>query len=109
MHGGNGRQTYVDTEAVRVLAGGIAGPTALIREAWDRFGWPLAVTEAHLGCTREEQLRWFMEVWEAACQAKREGIDMRAVTAWAVLGSYDWDSLMTRPQGSYECGAFDVR
>jgi dTDP-4-dehydrorhamnose reductase len=34
---------------------------------------------------------------------------MRAVTAWALLGSYDWDSLLTRRHGHYEPGAFDVR
>jgi hypothetical protein len=34
---------------------------------------------------------------------------VRAVTAWALLGSYDWDSLLTRRRGNYEPGAFDVR
>jgi len=30
------------------------------------------------------------------------------VTAWALLGSFDWDSLVTRANGNYEAGAFDV-
>jgi dTDP-4-dehydrorhamnose reductase len=35
---------------------------------------------------------------------------VRAVTAWALLGSWDWDSLLTRPTPTYyEPGAFDVR
>jgi dTDP-4-dehydrorhamnose reductase len=108
-HGGNGRERYADVEAVRVLAEGPAGPRALLREAWARYRLPVAVTEVHLGCTREEQLRWFKEVWEAACGLREEGVDLRAVTAWALLGSFDWDSLVTRDAGRYEPGAFDVR
>ena len=108
-HGGNGGHTYADVEAVRVLAEGLAGPRGMLREAWERYGLPLAVTEAHLGCTREEQLRWLKEVWDAARSLRREGADVRAVTAWALLGSYDWDSLLTRQSGHYEPGVFDVR
>ncbi len=108
-HGGNGRHAYADVEAVRVRSQGIAGPRALLREAWDRYGIPLAVTEAHLGCTREEQLRWLHEVWSAACSLRAEGADVRAVTAWALLGSYDWDTLLTRADGHYEPGVFDLR
>ncbi|HVF91924.1 MAG TPA: family 1 glycosylhydrolase, partial [Blastocatellia bacterium] len=66
-HGGNGKQRYADVEAVRVLAEGLSGPRKLMEEAWDRYKLPLAITEAHLGCTREEQLRWLQEVWTAAC------------------------------------------
>ncbi|HEX8201109.1 MAG TPA: sugar nucleotide-binding protein, partial [Isosphaeraceae bacterium] len=109
LHGGNGRHAYADVEAVRVLAAGPAGPAALVREAWRRYGRPLAITEAHLGCTREEQLRWLLEIWDAARRLRRGGVDVRAVTAWAVLGSYDWNRLVTRCDGHYEPGAFDLR
>ncbi|MCA1613142.1 MAG: sugar nucleotide-binding protein [Acidobacteria bacterium] len=108
-HGGNGRDAYADVEAVRVRAEGCAGPRALLKEAWERYGLPLAVTEAHLGCTREEQLRWFKEVWDGAEGLRAEGADVRAVTAWALLGSFDWDSLVTRAAGHYEPGVFDLR
>jgi dTDP-4-dehydrorhamnose reductase len=37
---------------------------AVLRQAWQRYGRPVAITEAHLGCTREEQLRWLLEVWD---------------------------------------------
>ena len=108
-HGGNGRHTYADVEAVRMRAEGLAGPHALLSEVWERYRLPLAVTEVHNGCTREEQLRWLHEVWEAAVQLKREGADLRAVTVWALLGAFDWNSLVTRNEGHYEPGAFDLR
>ncbi|MDQ3916996.1 MAG: sugar nucleotide-binding protein [Acidobacteriota bacterium] len=108
-HGGNGRHAYADVEAVRARAEGCAGPRALLKEAWERYRLPLAVTEAHLGCTREEQLRWFVEVWDAARDLREEGADVRAVTAWALLGSFDWDSLLTRAGEHYEPGVFDLR
>lgn len=108
-HGGNQRDRYADVEAVRVCAEGLAGPRVLLREAWERYGLPLAVTEVHLGCTREEQLRWFHEVWTAARDLRAGGVDVRAVTAWALLGSFDWHKLLTCAEGHYEPGAFDLR
>lgn len=108
-HGGNGRQTYADIEAVRVLAGGPAGPGELLREAWDRYRLPIAVTEVHLGCTREEQLRWLRDAWNAAHKARADGVDVRAVTAWSLLGAYDWHCLLTRCEDRYEPGVFDLR
>lgn len=107
--GTNGRHTYVDIEAVRVSEKGAAGPGALLRETWDRFQIPIAVTEAHLGCTREEQVRWLLEVWTAAKDARESGVDVQAVTAWSLLGAYDWNSLLTRFDGHYEPGVFDMR
>ena len=70
---------------------------------------PVALTEVHLACTREEQLRWLLEAWTARSAARAAGRRRRAVTPWALLGSYDWDSLVTEARGHYEPGAFDVR
>ncbi len=106
--GGNGHQRYVDVEAVRVLSAAPAGLENACREAWRRYGAPIAITEAHNGCTREEQIRWFADAWRCAQRLRKEGIDFRAVTAWSLLGAFDWDSLMTRRLGHYEPGAFDV-
>lgn len=108
-HGGNGRRAYADVEAVRVRSQGIAGPSAILTEAWERYRLPLAVTEVHNGCTREEQMRWFLEVWNAASDLRRLGADVRAVTAWALLGAYDWNSLVRIAAGHYEPGVFDLR
>lgn len=107
--GGNGRHRYVDVAAVRVLREGIAGPRTLLLEAWERYHLPLAVTEAHLGCTREEQMRWLWEVWRSAELVRAEGADVRAVTAWSAFGAFDWNSLLCRLEGFYEPGLFDLR
>ncbi|WP_034386761.1 family 1 glycosylhydrolase [Deinococcus sp. YIM 77859] len=109
LHGGNGRDVYVDVEAVRVQGEPIGGPTARLREAHARYGLPLAVTEVHLGCTREEQLRWLLDTWQGAQRVRAEGADVRAVTAWAALGAFEWNSLLTRREGHYESGLWDVR
>jgi dTDP-4-dehydrorhamnose reductase len=54
-------------------------------------------------------MRWLLEIWDAAKQAKVKGVDIRAVTVWALLGSYDWNCLVTECRGYYEPGPFDVR
>ena len=108
-HGGNGRDEYADVAAVRVRRDGIAGTEGVLREAWERYRLPLAVTEAHIGCTREEQLRWFMDVWHGAENLRGDGVDVRAVTVWSLLGAFDWNSLLTRQEGFYEPGAYDLR
>ena len=108
-HGGNGKHVYADVEAVWVCAEGIYDHATLLKEVWERYQRPLAITEAHLGCTREEQLRWLKEIWQVAQSLHRHSIDIRAVTVWSLLGTYDWNSLVTRADGFYEPGVFDVR
>src|SRR4051794_16295618 len=105
----NGRDRYVDVAATRVLSPGPTGLENLLREAWDRYRLPVAVTEVHNGSTRDEQLRWLREAWDAAQRLHLNGVDIRAVTVWALLGSYEWNSLLTRRTGYYEPGPFDVR
>ena len=107
--GGNGRQQYADVDAVRVPRIGLRGHASVLLDAWRRYGLPLAITEAHLGCTREEQMRWLLDAWQGAHDAAAHGADVRAVTAWALLGSWNWDSLLRRIESTgYEPGAFDV-
>jgi dTDP-4-dehydrorhamnose reductase len=110
FHGGNGAERYADIDAVRApLAEELLGPKPRLFEAWERYRLPIAVTEAHHGCSRDEQLRWFIDVWRASCALRREGVDIRAVTSWALFGCMDWNSLLVRKQGHYEPGAFDAR
>ncbi|MCW1912954.1 sugar nucleotide-binding protein [Luteolibacter sp. GHJ8] len=100
---------HADLEAVRVRTSPPGGFYARLTEAWERYKIPLAITECHLGCTREEQVRWFAESWDAAERARADSVQIGAVTAWALLGSHNWNSLVTRDTGYYEPGAFDVR
>lgn len=106
---GEGGRRHVDVEAIRVLAEGVEGLESLMEQAWRRYDLPVAATEVHNGSSREEQLRWLKEAWDGAHRLRARGVDVRAVTAWALLGSYDWNSLLTKRAGFYESGVFDVR
>jgi dTDP-4-dehydrorhamnose reductase len=109
LRGGNGELQYADAEAVRTRARGIAGHRHHLLDAWRRYRIPVALTEVHLACTREEQLRWLHEAWRGAHGATAAGAHVVAITTWALLGSYDWDSLVVEQHNHYEPGAFDVR
>ncbi len=105
-HGGNNRQKYADVPAVRALKP--KGLYNLLMEAWNRYHLPFALTEVHINCTREEQLRWFKEAYDIACRIRKEGFPFVAITAWSLLGAFDWNSLVTCENNSYEAGAFDI-
>ena len=107
--GGNGKHRYVDLETTRVEGAKRLGFVELAKQVWQRYNIPMAVTEWHLGCTREEQLRWLAEGQDACKKLLSEGVEIKGFTPWAMLGSYDWDSLLTQNRGHYEPGAFDVR
>jgi dTDP-4-dehydrorhamnose reductase len=107
--GGNYVHRYADVLAARVLGAGADGPEVLLREAWERYGRPIAVTECHNGCTREEQLRWLDRVWVAARELRGDGVDIRAVTVWSLLGAYGWNKMVCDGLDWYEPGVFDVR
>jgi dTDP-4-dehydrorhamnose reductase len=107
-HGGNDRMAYADVEAVRVLLPPPDGLDGVLREAHARYGLPMAVTEVHNGCTREEQMRWLLEAWRTAERLREDGVPVTAVTAWSLLGAFDWNSLLARGAGHYETGVFDV-
>lgn len=99
----------IDVDAIRHREEGVLGLPTLIEQAWNRYGRTIAITECHNGATREEQVRWFMEVWEGAEELRRRGVDLCAVTAWSLLGSHDWNRMVTRFVGHYETGVYDVR
>jgi dTDP-4-dehydrorhamnose reductase len=109
FRGGNGQHTYADEAAVRVALPHHQGLPEHLKDTWARYQLPIAITEVHLNCTREEQLRWLKYVWETAKLLQEEGVDMRAITAWSLLGSYDWNCLVTQDNGFYEPGGFDMR
>ena len=100
---------FVDLEAVRVRPEGIQGFESILLEAHERYHLPVAITEVHLGDVVEEQIRWAAEAWRGAQRARQAGVDCRAITFWALLGSYFWNSLVTAHNGHYEAGVFDLR
>ena len=100
---------HADVEAPRALATPTPGIAPLLMETWERYGLPIAITEAHIDANREDQIRWLLEIWNAALKARQQGADVRAVTVWALLGSFDWNCLVTECRGYYEPGPFDVR
>lgn len=108
--GGNGIDAYVDIAAVRseFTPTGV-GLSPRLQEVWERYRRPIVVAELHNGCTRDEQLRWLMEGWQVAQDCLASGVDVRGVTAWSLFGSVDWNSMMSRRDGYYECGVFDAR
>jgi dTDP-4-dehydrorhamnose reductase len=108
-HGANNRHCYADVEAVRVAMNGDLGSAARLTEIWQRYRRPVAITEVHIGCSPDEQGRWFLQAWKAAQSQRASGADIRAVTAWALFGSFDWNSLLVRNDNVYEPGVFDIR
>ena len=72
---GHHHLAYVDTEAVRVAGVQSVGLEALLHQTWGRYRLPIAITEAHLGCTREEQLRWLHQTWQVANRLQASGVD----------------------------------
>ena len=100
---------FADVEAVRVRPEGLAGFGALLTEGWERYGADLAITEVHLGCSADEQIRWVGEAWRGAQAARAAGAECVAITFWALLGSFYWNSLVTEDNGYYESGVFALR
>ena len=96
VRGRNHSHVYADDAAVRARSIVSGGFSAAIAEAHNRYALPIVLSEVHLGSTVDEQMRWFHEAWQAARTTRERGMDIRAVTAWALLGSFDWNSLVTR-------------
>ena len=107
-YGSNDKHRYADVEAIRVQHGQKHGPKVLLKESWERYKIPLAITEIHIHGAPEEQMAWFSYIWNACLQLKNDGVDIRAATAWAIFGSYGWSKLLTENPGEYERGVFDV-
>lgn len=108
-HGGNGKDDYVDVGAVDSGQVIPPPPIDIYREVWERYRQPIAVTEAHIGGPREAQMRWLQEIYLSAQRLRSEGVHIKAITCWSLLGSFEWASLCTAINHHYESGVFDVR
>ncbi len=78
--GGNGEDAMPTWRRVRAVAPSPMGLERLLEATWRRYGLPLAVTESHNGCTREEQMRWLQEGWTTAQALRGRGVPVQAVT-----------------------------
>jgi dTDP-4-dehydrorhamnose reductase len=107
-HGGNGQHRYADVAIDLVQMDEECGPVVLLKEAWEHLHLPLAITECHLNGSCDRQIEWINHVLRGAKKLKKEGVDIRAFTIWALFGSYGWNCLVTQPYGCYEPGVFDV-
>lgn len=107
-HGGNGKHRYADVHTALVKMDEESGIYHLIKEAWKRLQLPIAVTECHLYSPREDQMRWFYDIWRNLNRLKHEAVDIRALTAWALFGLHGWNKLCTEPWGEYEPGVFSL-
>ena len=108
-HGANHHEKYADVEAFRVKHDQPSGIQLLLKECWDRYHLPIAVTEVHIDCDFDNQIRWFSEIRNACIALIGKGADIRAVTAWSLFGSFGWNNLLTESKGEYESGVFDIR
>jgi dTDP-4-dehydrorhamnose reductase len=99
---------FRDVELVRVH-GGDVGFDRPIREAWDRYRLPLALTEVQLAGPLIDQVAWWAEAWSSAAQAVDAGVPVLGVTSWATFGAMDWSSLLGEERGDYVPGCIDVR
>ncbi len=107
-HGGNDHMEYADIHVDMAPEFEPRTFEQLLLEAWERLGLPLALTEVHLDAPVEDQVSWLNEAWQIAQRLQDSNISVEAVCAWALFGSFDWNSLMTRQEGHYEAGAFDL-
>jgi dTDP-4-dehydrorhamnose reductase len=105
---GHHLRRYVDVEAVHLCTAGLRGPAYVLGEAFRRYGTPLALTEAHLEGTPDERMRWLVHAWREARYARDAGVDVRAVTASALLGQHDPTLPVVEQQRRYEPGVFSL-
>ena len=71
------------------------------------FQWPLpSVISIVQGKNNCDGLRKY---GMNATDLTRQGINIKGVTAWALLGSFDWDTLLTKTGTQYESGVFDIK
>ena len=92
------------------LATPAPGIAPLLEETWQRYRHPRrgdrgphrrrAAKTSCAGCSRSGA---------PPRRARDAGADVRAVTAWSLLGSFDWNCLLGECRGYYEPGPFDVR
>ena len=80
------------------------GPS--LRAAADRLGLPLAVGEVHAHAPAPERVRWLAQHAVDVEALRADGVDIRALGAWAAFGMIDWHSLLRARTGVAEDGIY---
>jgi dTDP-4-dehydrorhamnose reductase len=83
-----------DVPAVYVAGEPSPRVAPLLRGAAARLGAPLAIGEVHNNAPAAERVRWLAQHLEDAHALRADGVDLRAVGAWAAFGMIDWHSLL---------------
>jgi dTDP-4-dehydrorhamnose reductase len=81
-------------------------PRGLLRAAWQRYRLPMALSEVHVIGTEDERVRWLLQRYDDVVALRGEGVDLRALGAWAAFGMVDWNSLLRERAGSKEDGIY---
>lgn len=81
-----------------------AGP--LLRAAATRLRLPLALGEVHINAPEGERVRWLAQHIDDVDALRGDGIDVRAVGAWAAFGMIDWHSLLRERTRTIEDGVY---
>lgn len=76
----------------------------ILKETWERYHIPIAITESHLLGEREAQMRWLGSIWQLCEHLRTSGVQIEAVTASALLGTFAWHG----GESFYSAGAFEL-
>jgi dTDP-4-dehydrorhamnose reductase len=87
-------EDVADVPAVYVAGEPSPAVGPLLRAAGERLRLPLAVGEVHVHAPEDERVRWLAQHAADVQQLRNDGVDVRALGAWAAFGMIDWHSLL---------------
>jgi len=98
----------VAADVAAVYVAGQPAPAAgpLLRAAAERLRLPLALGEVHAHAPAPERVRWLAQHAADVQALRADGVDIRAVGAWAAFGMIDWHSLLRARAGVAEDGIY---
>ena len=95
-----------DVPAVYVAGQPPPRAAALLRAAHTRLRLPVALGEVHVHAPAAERVRWLAQHLADAQALRAEGVDVRALGAWAAFGMIDWHSLLRTRSRVIEDGIY---
>ena len=95
-----------DVPAVYVAGQPPPRAAALLRAAYTRLRLPVALGEVHVHAPAAERVRWLAQHLADAHALRGEGVDVRALGAWAAFGMIDWHSLLRTRSRVIEDGIY---